>query len=73
MEKSKKKLIKIISMRNYFFGAHVLNVASNRVANDFYSMISKINYCYCLIAVIFIEMIFSVTLYVVWYVIIFIK
>ena len=39
-------------------------------ATDLYSMNSKINYCYWLIAVIFIEIIFSVTLYVVWYVII---
>ena len=39
-------------------------------ASCFYSIISKINYYYWLIAVIFIEMIFSVTMYVNWYVII---
>ena len=53
----------------------MLNAASNRGrpnsgANDFYSVISKTNYYYWLIAVVFIEMIFSVTLYVIWHVII---
>ena len=39
-------------------------------ANNFYSIISKIKYYFWFIAVIFLEMIFSVTLYVIWYVII---
>ena len=38
--------------------------------NNFYSIIPKIKHYFWFIAVIFLEMIFSVTLYVIWYVII---